>query len=338
MNFFQGVFNYVLGVDIAKVYETYILGDTVTQLYIPLEISKKIDFIYERYSFLGGASSKVAQKKGIPIILEVNEISGLKRQRQQAMVGFCGKVEREIFLRVDAIIVISQYLKDKIVERGISAEKIYVISNAVNIQDFDIKTDISDIEDQYGKNEKIKLMFVGMFSHWDKLEFLLEVFKNVHSKRANAHLIIVGDGVQRTRLQEQAQALGISGHVTFTGEVNKNDIPKFILLADICLLSDSNPFGSPMTLFEYMALGKPVVVPRYGPIECIVKHENEGCLFEPGNATQFEQCLIDLIDDEKKRKDYGTRGREKIIKYYLWEHNAEKVIEIYRNIGKGRKL
>ena len=72
-------------------------------------VVKKIqpDFIYERYAFFCWAGVKIAKKFHVPIILEVNEISGIKRQRPQKMVGLCRRIEEKIFSEADALIVVS---------------------------------------------------------------------------------------------------------------------------------------------------------------------------------------------------------------------------------------
>ena len=87
-----------------------------------------------------------------------------------------------------------------------------------------------------------------------------------------------------------------------------------------------------MALFEYMVMAKPVVVPRYGPIEDVMTPHQEGLFFEPDDGSMFAGCLLELIDDKLKRERLGQNGRTKILQNHLWQHNAKKVIEIYKGI------
>ena len=89
---------------------------------------KKINAIYERYSFFGFAGASIAKRYNIPFIIEVNEISGLKRVRGQILTKLAQRIEKRIFQKSDAIMVVSDHLKKKITEMGVSADKIYVVS------------------------------------------------------------------------------------------------------------------------------------------------------------------------------------------------------------------
>lgn len=293
--------------------------------------NKKFDFIYERYSFFCFATSFLAKKLSIPFILEVNEISGIKRQRPQTMIKLCTYIENKVLNNSKGIIVVSQFLKERLIKSGINPEKIHIFPNAVNIKEFDYTIDSSKLKKELNLLNKFIISFVGMFSHWDRLDYLLEVFSKVHKELPHTHLLIVGEGIQRQDLMNKANDLGISNVTTFTGEVPRNDIPYYISLSDICLLSDSNPFGSPMTLFEYMAMEKAVIVPKYGPIEAIIKHKENGILFNPKSEKDFCEKLSNLINDEAMRLSIGRKARETIFKNHLWTHNANNVIKILKN-------
>jgi len=293
---------------------------------------KKYDLVYERYAFFCIAGAIVAKSSRVPYILEVNEVSGIKRQRSQTMVGFCCWFEKKIFSRADIIIVVSQFLKDKLIERGVDGGKIMIVPNAVNLQQFDINVDCSDVQKAFVLEDKVVLTFVGRFSKWDRLDFLLDSFAKVHKQFPQSRLILVGDGPPLSGLWQQAQDLNIADFVYFTGEVGRKDIPYYIAVSDICLLSGSNPFGSPIALFEYMSMGKPVVVPRYGPIESIVQEGKEGFLFDPVDGERFVGALCELIKDEGKRRRFGERARHKILEDHTWEKNALNIIEFVKTI------
>jgi glycosyltransferase involved in cell wall biosynthesis len=294
------------------------------------------ELIYERYAFFCRAPSRISQRLGIPHILEVNEISGIKRQRSQTMVGLCGRYEQEIFRNVSAIVVVSDFLKNELTARGIGPDKITVMPNAINPEDFDPKIDVSLLRKSLSLESKTVITFVGMFSSWDRLDVMISAFARVKKSCPDAHLIMVGEGIQRPGLMEQTKEMGLADQISFTGKVSRTDVPRYIALADICVLFGSNPFGSPMALFEYMAMGKPVVAPGYGPVTSIVEHGIQGLIFTPDNQQQFVNQVIELASHREKRQAMGAAARARIEGQFTWENNARKIMDIYEKVKHAR--
>jgi glycosyltransferase involved in cell wall biosynthesis len=292
---------------------------------------KNIDFVYERYSFFCLAGVSVAQRNKVPLILEVNEISGIKRQRAQTLVNLCTKIENKVFQKANALLAVSDFLKEELIKRGIPAEKIYVIPNAVNLNDFDLNIETKNLKEKYRLDNKFVITFVGVFSVWDRLDLLLKVFSDIQKKFNHVHLLMVGDGEERPQLENNTKALGLDGSITFTRMVHRSEVPRFIAASDVCLLSGSNPFGSPIALFEYMAMQKPAVAPRYNPTESIIEDRKDGILFHPDDEEDLKKALLELIQEEEKRAYLGKNAREKIIQNHTWDKNVQRILNI---VGK----
>jgi len=294
-----------------------------------------IHFIYERYAFYCFSGVLCSKIFNVPIILEVNEISGIARQRAQLFTPLAKKIEKIIFAKSDAIIAVSSYLKKSIEKHGVDPSKIYIMPNAVDITQFDRKNEQVSLREIYGFDRSIIIGFVGSFSVWDNLQFLISIFDDLYLKRGNLKLFLVGDGYNKEELEEEVKIRGLDKHVVFAGRVKRNLIPDYISVMDICTLPHSNPFGSPVALFEYMAMAKPVVVPKIGPIEDVITHDYNGLLFEPGNSDSFIRQLIKLIDHKEIRIRLGRNAKDTILKNHLWKHNAEKIINIYNSLIDG---
>ena len=295
----------------------------------------KIDFFYERYAFFCFVGVYLAKRYKIPIILEVNEVSGIKRVRGQVLKNLSKWIERIVFKKADAIIVVSSFLKKHIENMGIDSDKIHIIPNAVNIEEFNPDI-IRGVEwrERLNLNGKIVLGFVGWFSWWDNLEFLIDAFSEIVRKNIHLHLLLVGDGKDRKRLEYKVEKMGMKDNITFTGRVARSEIPNFIAATDICVIPHSNSFGSPIVLFEYMAMAKPVIAPKLEPIEDVVTHNVNGVLFKPEDKDSFLEELNMLIRDSEKRKAIGTMARGKILEEHTWFNNARKVMDIYLKVKK----
>jgi glycosyltransferase involved in cell wall biosynthesis len=293
----------------------------------------KINAIYERYAFFTWAGAYIAKKKNIPIILEVNEISGIERVRGQVLVRFAKMIEKRIFKTVNAIVVVSDFLKNQISDKmGINADKIYVMPNAFNPKKFNPDIDGSNTKSELRLENKIVIGFVGSFVNWSNLDSLIQVFGEISRKKQDAHLMLVGDGPMRDILEKMVNDEDIKDKVTFTGSVSHADVSKYIANMDICLIPQSNEYRSPVKLFEYMAMAKPVIAPRLEPIEKIVTHEKNGILFNQSDDNSLKNAIIYLMENDEKRQRIASLAYETVMNNYTWQKNAEKILGIYSMI------
>jgi glycosyltransferase involved in cell wall biosynthesis len=289
----------------------------------------KIDFIYERYAFFNMAGAWASERNNVPLVLEVNEVSGIERQRGQYFVGLTKMAERYIFKRASAIIAVSGFLKERITEMDIEQSKVHVLANSVNTGDFDPDISGESVRDSLNLHGKTVLGFMGSFCVWDKLEFLIEVFSDISKQNPEMLLILVGDGFNRDKLEEDVRNKGLSEKILFTGRVLRAKVPEYIAVMDIAVIPHSNPFGSPVVLFEFMAMAKPVVAPELGPISEVIVSRDNGLLFEPENASAMKQQILELAEHSSSRKRIGDRAREAILSGHQWSHNAERIIKLY---------
>ena len=293
----------------------------------------RVNLIYERYAFLTWVGPYFARKHRIPIILEVNEASGLDEVTGQVLVGLASKIEKKVFKMADAIVVVSDFLKRHIRRMGINEDKIYVIPNAVNLELFNPNNIKDELRGKLNMDNKLVIGFVGIFLPWNDLELLIDVFKEICLEEPNLHLLLVGDGPLRSYLERKVHREGLKDKVSFTGRVNYEDIPKFIHTMDVCVIPGSNEYRSPMKLFEYMAMAKPIVAPRLKPIKEIIKDNVDGLLFNPEDRTSLKGTIVSLVKDDLKRQRVGKMARE-MIKNYSWENNARQIMEIYGLLGR----
>jgi glycosyltransferase involved in cell wall biosynthesis len=90
---------------------------------------------------------------------------------------------------------------------------------------------------------------------------------------------------------------------------------------------------SPLKLFEYMAMGKPVVTSKVGVIGDYI--DGAGLTYKEGDVNDLASKLLKLLEDEEFSKELGEAGRQKVLKNYNWENQARKILEIYQQILQG---
>ena len=97
-------------------------------------------------------------------------------------------------------------------------------------------------------------------------------------------------------------------------------------LIDICVVPGSNAHCSPMKLFEYMAAGKPVVLPKFKPLLDIVEDGKEGLFFDPASQMALECAILRLVHSTELCVLLGKNGQSLVVSHYTWLANAGRVL------------
>lgn len=289
---------------------------------------QKAAFIYERYAFFSFMGALLAGKYRLPLIIEVNEVAGEQRVRKQIFTGLARRIESYIFRKASLILVVSQFLKDKIMELGVDGDKIIVLPNAVDPQRFSLSVSSNGLRKRYGiTDDTVVFGFIGWFVPWHNLELLVDAFAAA-AGNSKAKLVLVGDGVLKDELARRSREKGVGDGVVFTGPVSHKEIPQYIGLMDICVIPGANEYRSPIKMFEYMAMSKAVVAPRLKPIEDVLEDGLDGVIFEPNDLRSLAQAFKGLSQDVEKRNSLGRMARQKIEREYTWENNARKILKL----------
>lgn len=291
-----------------------------------------VDFIYERNAFFLYAGAKISKKYAIPLIIEVNEVVGESRVRGQKFVKLAQKIEKYAFEQADAIIVVSNFLKQKIANLGVSEAKIHVIPNAADESIFAPDNCDNSVRDSLAvEDTSIIIGFIGWFVAWHNFELLVNAIA-ILNRSHPTYLMLVGDGELKHAIIDQAKQLGCEQRLIFSGAVKHKEMPNYIQAMDICVIPGSNPYRSPIKLFEYMAMAKPTLAPALEPIEFVSQHEVNAMHFEPENLDSLVAQAEKLADSKELRDEIGTNARNTIMSKHLWIHNSERVIDIYNAI------
>jgi glycosyltransferase involved in cell wall biosynthesis len=159
----------------------------------------------------------------------------------------------------------------------------------------------------------------------------------VLSQFPSAHFLIAGSLRNDVLdLPGMAKRLGIEKHVTFTGFVPDEDIPRFYRAADVfCYPSLWEGFG--LTPAEAMASGVPVVGFRTTAVPEVVMDGKTGLLVRPGDIAGLAAALTELLGDDERRLAMGKAGRAHVEENFRWDLAAERTEAVYRQALEGRR-
>ncbi len=288
----------------------------------------RCDFIFERYAIFGLVGAFLSAHLALPWVLEVNYTSQnqLVRQRSRILSSFAKFLKQRMFLRPLVIATVSSFLRNHLIEEyGVMASRVVVVPNATDPDIFH-----PDIQPQRRcgtlvLNGKI-VGFVGGFYPWHGLDLLLDAFASLGNEFPDMKLLLIGDGPERKRLEGRAKVLGVGHRVLFAGTISHRDLPKWIASFHIGVMPDSNEYGSPMKIFEYMSMGKPVVVPDYIPLRDVVDDGVEGLIFPPGNVDALAQRMRTLLEDNETYARMSGAARRKVVQRHNWEQNVRMIL------------
>ncbi len=304
--------------------EFFRVADECTRRFSP-------SFIYERYSLWGTAGQRLARKHSIPLVLEVNSPLTYEEEKYRGGSFFPSVArwtERRTWRRADLLVAVSLALRNHFEEAGVEAWKVEILPNAVDTRLFRPDVDDSPLRSRLKPDGRFVIGFVGSFKAWHGVDFLLEAFKWLRGKDPSYHLLLVGDGPMRAKLEEETRRLGLQAAVTLVGNVPHEEIPRYLALMDVAVapypaLDDF--YFSPLKLYEYMAGSRAVVASRIGQVAEVIADGLTGLLYEPGNEEAFIGCIRRLRSDESLRRELGQNARMACSKN-TWKQNAERVV------------
>jgi len=294
---------------------------------VPLLCRRRETVYYERYAFFLCAGVWLAKWFGKPIILEVNEAAGMPRARPLVWVRLARWFERQTFSRADEVLTVSSVLQQEVLRRGGRAGHVHVVANAIDPARFH-GAGGALVRERLGFADTSVIGFVGWFDDWDRLDRLIDLLKELHPCHPAARLLLVGGGPVAQALAGRIAREGLEHLVVLTGPVARADVPNYIDAMDICILPDSNAFGSPIVLFEFMAMAKPVIGPDLPPIRDVVVDGETGWIVDRNDPAALFRATARILNDAQLGRRVGEAARRQVLEHHTWDAVGRLVAQV----------
>ena len=310
-----------------------LLYNTIALRQIRNEIkSEKPTFIYERYSLFMFATVWYAKKNNIPMILEVNDSALVERVRHLLFKRIACKIEQWIFQNATGLVFISGYFQALAQENYQNIAPSVISPNAADTEVFNPNNyNSADAKTAFGLSGKTVCGFAGAFHHWHGIDWFIEEVIYELKNHPTLVLFLVGDGPRHQYISDLAQANDLTQQIIMPGRIEHHNIPKAIAAMDFGIIPDSNDYGSPMKLFEFMAMGKGMVVPDFTPITEVVTNNSNSWLFQRKNKQDCVKRFFEVASNQQQLKKVGQNAIEYIETQRQWRHNVEQIIKLVEN-------
>jgi glycosyltransferase involved in cell wall biosynthesis len=227
------------------------------------------------------------------------------------------------------IVAVSALTRQKLLEEGIQADRIVVISNGIMpVQVEDVDRSRVRKEMGIGADDPF-LLAVGRLVHSKAHENLIAAMPAVLKKFPDAKVGICGDGVLRSKLEEQIYSLGLLDSVKLLGQ--SDHVAKFLASADVFVMP-SLWEGLPIALLEAMSAGLPIIATRVEGVEEVVTEGEHGLLVPIGNIEALADAILRLLADPELRRKMGGACKAKVLAFYT----ADRMCEQYLNLMLGQ--
>ena len=163
---------------------------------------------------------------------------------------------------------------------------------------------------------------------------LLQAFARLVAEGLDADLELLGEGPDRTRIEEQVRVLGLSERVRLRGQVSEDQVLEALTRATVLVLA-SFMEGLPVTLMEALALGVPVVAPCVAGIPELVEHGVSGLTFPPGDWSRLAQVLREILADPALQQRLAREGRRRVEAEFFVERSLEPLVGAF-GLGSAR--
>jgi glycosyltransferase involved in cell wall biosynthesis len=293
------------------------------------------DLVLERYAFYLVAGVLMARRAGCAFLLEANEAAGIRnRARRLSFPRLCHRFERFLVRRSTAVHAVSSSLGQLLIESGLEQRRLAVVPNGFDVDRLRINQSREVMRTRYGLGDSLVVGFAGWFDRWDRLDFMLEVFERLRASRPRLKLCLVGAGPAVAELTVRLDASPYRSDVVLTGAVPRTEVYDCIQMFDIGLLPHSNDFGSPIVMFEMMALRIPLALPRLPPIEDVHRHGITAEIFSPLDCDDCVGALARVIDDENHRRDLADRSYAMLVNDFTWRNAAARLISKLEEVSQ----
>ncbi len=246
---------------------------------------------------------------------------------------FAQLVEDTSLPLLDHILVVCDENRDRLIRRGVPPQRVTVVGNTPDLELFRGDPPPDSVMERFG--DDFVLVYVGAVDPFRGLDTIDEALPSIREKIPNVRLAILGKGQGVREVEELAEQHGVAEHVDMVGFRPLAELPGFIARGDVCVIphhrNEHIDTTLPNKLFDYMALGRPVLATDAVPLQRIIEEVGSGLVYRSGESASVAEQVIALSDEEARSK-MGEAGRKAVREKYNWTNDAKVLAEVFDGV------
>jgi len=274
---------------------------------------------------------------GRPLIYNAVNLMSDELHTYRVMPEFIAKILARVldwFVPIfpDHIVALTPELVDGFLKRGVKPERVTLVSAGVtpSLLDGVEPAVVEKFRAQYDIGSRPAVMYTGINSELQRVDYLLRAFTVVREKTPDALLVILSpldDEPDRPKNEALARELGIAADTRFIGPHSLANLKNYLALATVCVVSRPDCPGQPIKLMNYMTMSKPTVCFAGGAKG--VRHLHDVLIAPDRDWRAMGDAIVTLLGDESLRARIGANARETVLRDFDWKSLCAKIETIY---------
>lgn len=296
----------------------------------------KPDLLHLQGKFiLGSICYRAGKKMGLPMMATNHfmpenffHYTKLPKRFEPWFNRTCWRIIVDMLSQVDTVTTPTQTATDLLKKAGLNKE-VHAISCGVDLQKFKPGQDAQQIRQRFAIPEKPILLYTGRLDQEKNIPMVMHAFQATRLQ-VDAHFVLTGHGAERHRLEQLAQTLGLTEHVTFSGYLTDDDYPKIHGLAQ-CFVNACPVELQSIVALEAIASGLPLLAVNAMALPELVTPAINGYLFAKHDVNSLSNYLIELLSDPEKSRKMGQASRQ-LAEQHDIQHTIERYERLYQEI------
>ncbi len=288
-----------------------------------LQRAGRIDLIHGHGAMpCGHAAMLLSAELALPYVISVHGLDAFSTEQVKGRAGnWCRRISQRVYRASRRVICVSEHVRERVLEGTGPTCRTSVIYNGVDPELFS--------PGAASEPASPLVLSVGNLIPIKGHELLLRAVAALTAEFPALAVEIIGDGPERSRLEDIARDLKIADRVRFRGRQSRREVAAAMRGCTVFALP-SRYEGLGCVYLEAMSVGKPVIGCREQGIAEVIRQGSNGFLVGPNNHKELTLALGMLLGDEVRRRNLGGAARDTILERYTLEQQAESLVRIYR--------